>query len=366
MITKDQYLPILKGKLGEFKALKCLELSAKKKITPIIEIVPVPTDFDTDEPSKTIDEHLSSLPDRILQYWGKDQVIYVDGYMIMSEHQMLNGVHPMVSIFEELGKRMINSIPVTGNDRDQEYDVAISHIVSDYKNGLCFRLFYDLSVDINSEIDRLLTLYKLQTNEVDLIIDLRSIEKNEIDDLYDITIEALSRVPQLEDWRSLILSCSGFPINLSEIPRDQIKLISRKEWLLWQSIVQESGIKRIPSFSDYAISHPEILEIDPRIMSVSAGIRYTGNEVWYIYRGKSVNIYGYEQFFDLSETLINSSEYCGQEHCFGDKYIFECGTNREKTGNHTTWRQVGTNHHISSVVDQLRQFFLDFNASRTS
>ncbi len=366
MITQEQYVPILKGKLGEYKALQALIGLVKDNIKPVIDIVPIPPDFENEVPSKTIDEHLKSFSDNIYKHWEADREIYIDGYMIIEETAMNNGLHPMIHIFNELESKNINAIPVTGNERNIEYNRAVSQIIERQKKGVCLRIFSDVSVNIKDEIKTLLDFLKVKENEVDLIIDLRSIIDIPVRDLLENTSRIIERIPALEKWRSFVISATAFPNNLSNIPRDQIEILNRSEWMLWQEIVQHFNLIRNPSFSDYAISHPEIVEIDPRLMSISASIRYTADDSWYIYRGRSVNQYGYEQFFDLSETLINRPEYAGRDHCFGDDFIYRCGTDKEKTGNHTTWRQVGTNHHITMVVNQLRQFWRDFNAERTS
>jgi len=366
MINGEQYVPVLKGKLGEYKALQALPDSIKENIKPIIDIVPIPPDFETEEPSKSIDDHLKSFSNNILKYWGTQREVYIDGYMIVEETRMENNIHPMIHIFNELESKNINAIPVCGNDRNLEYNTAIKQIIRTQNKGFCLRIISDVSTNIEEEITTLLNFFGTSENEVDLLIDLRSIINIPTNDLIENTVRILERIPNLLRWRSFIVSATSFPISLANIQKDRIEVLNRGEWLLWQRVVNNFNLIRYPSFSDYAISHPEVVDIDPRMMSISASIRYTAGDHWYIYRGRSVNQYGYEQFFDLSETIINRPEYSGRDHCFGDDFIYRCGANREKTGNHTTWRQVGTCHHITVVVNQLLQFWRDFNAERTS
>ena len=74
----DHYVPILKGKLGEFKALRELETRIKDKITPLIEAPPIPLNYDTGDPSKTVDEHLDKFIPNIKAYWGSENPAFVD------------------------------------------------------------------------------------------------------------------------------------------------------------------------------------------------------------------------------------------------------------------------------------------------
>ena len=61
----DLYVPVLKAKEGEFAALEALYDSARDKTIPLLEIPDVPFDHASGTPSKTLDQHISGLPDRI-------------------------------------------------------------------------------------------------------------------------------------------------------------------------------------------------------------------------------------------------------------------------------------------------------------
>ncbi|MEI7881504.1 MAG: hypothetical protein WCI95_11585 [bacterium] len=39
----------------------------------------------------------------------------------------------------------------------------------------------------------------------------------------------------------------------------------------------------------------------------------------------------------------------GPKFSQGDKYIYDCATGTAGTGNLTTWRKVGTNHHLAAL-----------------
>jgi hypothetical protein len=61
MFDHTQYVPILKGKEGEYSALRELTGSVKDLLTPLAEIPSIPYDFENDAPAKTVDEHLRQV-----------------------------------------------------------------------------------------------------------------------------------------------------------------------------------------------------------------------------------------------------------------------------------------------------------------
>jgi len=109
----------------------------------------------------------------------------------------------------------------------------------------------------------------------------------------------------------------------------------------------------MPVFGDYAIAHPDPGEVDPRIMKASASVRYTTEDHWIVPKGRNLRGHGYDQFFSVCEALIERDEYSGCGFSWGDQYIWDCAHRLKGPGNLTTWRKVGTSHHLAFVVDQL-------------
>lgn len=162
----------------------------------------------------------------------------------------------------------------------------------------------------------------------------------------------LSELPFVSSWRTLTLAACGFPDGLSSFPAGKISTTPRSEWSMWKSLRQQR-LKRLPAFGDYTIQYPDRLTFDPKLMSFSAQLRYTSDEEWLILKGNDVRKKGYEQFNELCRQLIKRAEYCGADFSWGDFYIHKCSNNQDGPGNATTWRQVGTTHHIQFVIRQL-------------
>jgi hypothetical protein len=88
-------------------------------------------------------------------------------------------------------------------------------------------------------------------------------------------------------------------------------------------------------------------------MDMTANIRYTIDGNWLIVKGRGVKKHGYGQFAAICRALVGRPEFCGRNFSTGDAYIADCATNAVGTGNMTTWRKVGTNHHLTFVVDRI-------------
>ncbi len=59
--------------------------------------------------------------------------------------------------------------------------------------------------------------------------------------------------------------------------------------------------------------------------------------------------YGFGQYRELCRQVSASAFYYGADFSEGDKYINDCASGSVSTGRLTTWRWVGTNHHLEKV-----------------
>ncbi len=66
MFDHRHYVPILKGKEGEYLSLRDLDLTVRIAFTPLIEVPQIPWDHQTESPAKTVDEHLRNVATRVV------------------------------------------------------------------------------------------------------------------------------------------------------------------------------------------------------------------------------------------------------------------------------------------------------------
>lgn len=342
------YVPALKWRQGEYRALQVLAPSVKAFIMPLIEVPPIPWDYVQEQAQKKLEEHLRPIPQQLLKSIG-DLPFYIDLGLLDPAERMNSGEHPVTALFRQLSG--LSAVPVTGLDRDINYQDAVKEVNRDFKQGICLRVgLEDLFADVfESRAESLLNILSVAPADADLIIDLQALDAAQ--SVLRTALPLAWKASNLAEWRSVVLLATGFPIDLSEVSPG-IGTIPRSEWLLWRALAP-----RIRSrFGDYGISHSDIRELDPRVMKVSASIRYTADSEWLIFRGRSLRdprFGGFEQFRSLSTQIVNHPVYSGMEYSWGDRYIYNCALGSEGPGNLTVWRQVGTNHHITHVVRQL-------------
>jgi hypothetical protein len=216
-----------------------------------------------------------------------------------------------------------------------------------------------------------LSTLKFQSADCDLILDLGAPTNFLPLNGFAMAIQGIvSKLPYLNDWRTFTFLGTSFPETMGSIKKEE-EVIPRYEWQLYKILITNfrRNDVRLPSFGDYAINYPKVPQIDMRQVNPSATIRYTIDDSWYIVKGKKVKKdkkdegekvkdkkYGFEQYRDLSKSIINSKYYFGPTFSWGDGYIQRCA-NGGKTGNLSTWRQVGTNHHIVKVTQDIASFY---------
>jgi hypothetical protein len=350
------YVPILKGRAGEYGALREMTPEVKARLTPLIEVPPIPWDFERDEPDKTIDQHLQRLSSKIVQSWGMERPLFLDLLWIAPDERMANRDHPLAHVFGIARKDRLQLIPVIGLVRGEEYKSACRDVIGEDGRGVCIRLQkedFEESGDLSAQMSELLEALSVPAAAADLVLDLRSLASDEGNTLRAAIPVLVRSIPNVGEWRSFTLAGTAFPENLIELPPSSFSLVGRLEWIVWRNLVVRARIPRLPSFGDYAIASPLPSEVDPRIMRPSASIRYTTDEAWLIPKARNLRDFGFAQFHDICRDLIDRPEYSGSAFSWGDAYIDECANERVGTGNLTTWRKVGTSHHLACVTHQI-------------
>jgi hypothetical protein len=351
------YIPILKAKEGEFGALAELDPEVGPQITPLLEIPGIPYDYLNDRPSRTIDAHVRGVVERLVTSWGSGRPVYVDYSAHAREENSVDNSQAFATVLAEAKDADVQVLPVVYTwNSDESVSVASSHAQAT-GHGACIRLTvadFDEEVDLEERIDHLLRRLELKDSEVDVLLDLREIQ-SDVQRAILLVRAMLAGLPRAIAWRRLIVAASSFPEDLRDVGAASIKTLPRREWELWSALCRRP--ERLPRkdiiFSDYGISHPSHKEVDPRTMTMSASIRYTARNEWVIVKGRGLRQYGFEQYHDLCEQLVRHSAYEGRQFSWADGYIAETAERKSGPGNATTWRKVGTNHHITLVALQL-------------
>jgi hypothetical protein len=342
----DHYVPVLKVKRGERKALQRISSTYHSRITPLLEIVKT-------KPGKTLRDHLDTtftdLSDTVRPY----PRCLLDALELVAE-----GEAGAEEVFQRASAAGIVFTPVTGLARTVDLIPALANRA----NGLALRL---TRVEFEQgglarRVDAFLDRQGLVPEEIDLIIDLGGVESLIVEGIETLTNAFLAEVPSHQRWRTFTVSSCSFPLNMSVVQRNSDILVERSDWVSWRENLcgQRTSHQRIPTFSDCVIQRPEGVEdFDPVRMQVSASIRYTLEEEWFLIKGESTRSRRPgEQFPRLARQLVYgrlSTRFYGSTHCNGCKLMKAAAEGMPGLGSAEAWRQLGTIHHISVVTQAL-------------
>lgn len=358
-VDLKQYVPCLRWKQGEYQALLRLSPQIKGALVPLIEVSEIGYDFETRMEKKTVDEHLSTFPKRVKEKWGT-MPCFIDMHLIEASQRMASGKHPFSVVFNDLRLKGVLAIPVVRLEQDSACKSAIKSIVAKDNRGLCLRINVEDAAkpNLSLTLQILLRDYKQKVETCDFVLDLMAPNFDPIEDFGAVLKTIITKLPHIRRWRSFAIIGTAFPSTMAEVARG-LSIIPRNEWRLYKFLVnklQSSGI-RIPTFGDYAINHPDVLPRDFRILKPSATVRYTIDDNWLIAKGTNVRDNKMGQLRQLCRGVINSRYYFGLNYSQGDKYLYDCAHGTVSTGTLTTWRWVGTNHHLTKVVEDVANLF---------
>jgi hypothetical protein len=348
---EHHYVPVLKGKRGEFDALAGLADAHRPGLTPLIEVIPVPWDWTNDIPTKPLGEHLKSTVDRLATSWGGKQPVWLDT-LWLEPGDTVSGKPALEHLFDE-ARGHLHALPVGGPGRDTAHTQSIAAIQATDQRGAVLRLDPEDLGDptaLTAAVTGWLQTVGVTAPAVDLVVDFGAIDSALAPSITLAASAIIPTLPYLNDWRTFTLVSGGFPVNLSEIKTDSIHRLARCDWTLWQTVISRNP-PRLPAFGDYGIGHPELTELDPRIIRPTAAIRYTADDEWVIVKRRSTQ-HGFDQFQTASATVLSQPEWEGKAHCGGCSFIDACAAGGP-TGNLTTWRRVGTLHHLTHTAVQL-------------
>lgn len=349
-----RYVPILKAKDAEYRALKDITVTAKAAIAPLLEIPSIPWDYESEKPTRSIDEHVAPVVARVEDVWGK-RLLYLD-LGLVAEERMGDGSHPMDALFAQAAAMSLNAIPVVAMDSSPGYRAAVAVTCGRDGRGACLRLQPDdLVTPSSAEIDALLAEVGVAPNATDVMVDVGAIPRDQEGVLILAWSTILRALPRLAEWRTLAIAATAFPQSLTGLAANSITQIPRAEWQVYLGLAA-AGLPRLPDFGDYAISHPEPVEMDPRLMRISAQIRYTAADDWLVARGRNTRDFGWGQTEQLAKALVGRTEFM-KGHCKGDKVIEARAAGKGSSGSAMTWRRDGTIHHLELVVEQLTTLF---------
>jgi hypothetical protein len=333
------YMPILKGRDGEFNAVKHLPSLFAPSILPVFEVPPTTGDPNRDA-SAFSDKARDSIP------FGLTVAIDV-GYL---DDPGKGSRGPLLEIAEDLAFGCISVRPVLHlNDSARRLaearDAAVIHT-----GRAVVRLGGD-SIDPDDEEAeaKLIELCRRAGTTIEqsaLILDFFEIRSmgdlGRVEPLVRKYVAWARRYP----WESITVAAGAMPKTLAGLPTNTATQMPRHDLTLWKRL-QEPDVE----FGDYGVGHPAM---SLKGWPPPPNLRYTDDDAWWIYRSPRDGN-GNQEMHDLCASLVASSHWPaeGAEYSWGDRQIARCAEAVAGPGTPTLWRAWATAHHLTHVLRTL-------------
>lgn len=360
--THPNYVPVLLTKRGELGAVEDLGEDLKNTLTPLFVAHPVEWNYEIDAPAKSVAEHAADLGGKLARAYGPRRAYFDPVFLVEDDEWRHEDSHPLPTVVNDAEAGGLRLIPVVSIGRHPSYIDSAIQVHREKGSGVCLRLSpgdWPANPPAILKLQGFLTEAGLEPAEVDLVLDASESGDNEL--VVGLAFSALSNLPSAGEWRSVTLTSGAFPKDLAGFQKNEITRFPRSDWQLW-SRVRSGAIEegwRLPTFGDYSVSHPDpILALDPRIMSISASLRYTAMEHWVVakgglFKGRGGTGSGGSAAVDVAKMIAGAPEFCGPSYSEGDRWIWQVAEGETNGGNPEKWRRVATNHHLTLVSGAL-------------
>ncbi|MFF2061051.1 hypothetical protein ACFVWZ_04465 [Streptomyces sp. NPDC058200] len=342
------YVPILKGKRGEFTALENVDATVQAHIRPILEIVP----------GGGLRDVMETFRDHAWNHLPTGLEVAVDSGALWHAGPVggfFTG-HSMHWLSESFGAWCLPLVPVFRVHDPSEALAEVRDVQRAHGLGATLRLDVlglpeDTSV-ISRKVRAALRTVRLVPEQVDLLLDAGYLPS---DTAVARTVPAMLHAlgwAHTVPWRHVVAASGSFPPTLKPLLRGRPNRLHRWETALWHKVAR-SFEGAPPDFGDYGVSHPAMPKGgwrgDPHL-------RYTVGEDWQVYIETRQRT-GNDDFFVLCQDLLRSDHWPsqGESTSWGDRHIALCARgHRSKAGTATEWRAWATSHHMAVVTHAMR------------
>jgi len=348
MMGINSYIPILKAKGAEFRALRFLPAHVRSELTPLVEV-------------QRRNHAPTWVSDQIARSWGKLRPILLDFPYFDGQPNVVNDTVQLAS------NKSILPVLVYGPERTSDYLDALKAARTSHNCQVCFRLTMATMSDVpflKTGISELLVDLHATAQFSHILLDFAYLEEKEVKSRVALAVRALNTIADINNFSSVTIAATGFPFNLMGMPPDH--QVSRTELTLWENVIAQKPA-RIPNFGDYGIAHPEVDDsLDPKKANPTPSIRYTASREWIVLKRRAKpkakdkpkkgtvrsGKRDYTPFRTVCQALVRRTEYCGAPFSPGDLDISRVANRTLGTGTPIVWRRIGTSHHLCFVVHQ--------------
>lgn len=344
-LTGPRYVPILKAKRGELDALRDLQPTTRSRTYPIVEILPSPEEQD-------VVHDVSRALEALALRWHQEPVMVDVGYFDLEPDR---GCTALGVAMDEAEGRLKHAVPVFRLADGDVVRAEVARVAARDGNGAAIRLLgedLDLFPDeLSQELSGALGATKLDIAQIDLVIDLGVVSGSAaMLGGARLVISLLRDLVEVNHFRSVTVAAGAFPVDLSNVAPWTLGELSRDDAALYTRVLRRPLARRI-DYGDYAIAHPLFAIGVP--FSPPPQLRYTVADRWLILKGRRNDPRGNSQFYEVCAAIAKHPDFVGVDLGPADKRIAEGMAGGYGPGNATTWRSIGTMHHVDLVVARL-------------
>ncbi|MFE3984614.1 hypothetical protein ACFXPR_09035 [Nocardia tengchongensis] len=354
----------MKNRSGELTALEHMANDLAGSCLPLVEIGTTRGMCGADGPSctTTLKRELTISLDTLRKHWNVRFDLMVDAHGLPGANDWNATAHAVKDCFDSA---LLGVIPVV---RLSDPEAVLREVGSAVRRAIyqpiCIRLTAaDLHADavsrLGKRLDQALHALETTTRGIHLVLDLGGISsETEAVGKTRLVERLLLDLPHPEEWLSITVAGGAFPPDLRGIQAKTLARIERREAGLWRRVRQQLRERtRVPAFGDYGVAYPTPNR--GRGFRASPQLRYTIDHSWLVVRYRRDE--QYSRFFDICGEIADHPEFT-RGLTWGDDEIAaraeqlraDRGAAHAGPGNGSTWRAIGTSHHIGFVIDRLR------------
>ncbi|MEV4280733.1 beta family protein [Actinoplanes xinjiangensis] len=333
------YVPILRGRDGEFQALKHISLSEIRSMRPIIE---VPSS------GKGTAADVDQFVHRARRHLPFGLHIGVDSAQVISGSD--DGIDAVREIAEALAGSGIAMAPIVRPDDDPALLARLGQAARLHDGSCVVRWNAASGVPTEADLDRLRSGTGVAIDHCELVVDCQEVRSMTDVEWAGSRIRRIVSWARSYPWRSMTLASGAMRQSLTGLPKRVPTPIDRCDQMLWQR-VGDLGLR----YGDYGITHPKppAAQVPGRPMPT---LRYTADEAWWIYRWPRESK-GNASFLDLCDHLVISDHWPTEGGAFswGDQQLALRAAREGEPGGPSQWIAWGTSHHLAFVMRRLAE-----------
>jgi hypothetical protein len=340
-------VPILKGRQGEIDALKSVQLRTRQAMLPLVELAPK----DEVDTAATVAKNCRQTVEKLGKTYQHPVMLDAG---LFDLNAAVDGQRGAVALVTDTARGLgMPAQPVLrlGDPVRAVREAAAAHVTDG--RGLTIRLVgEDLDEDpddLDAALQGVLNDTRTTRALVDLVLDVGPVDGDfAVRGGARLVVSLLRDLPKIGEWRSVTVTSGAFPVDLSQFTPNVIGERPRYDAQLFDQ-VRHRKLPRQPDFGDYGVAHPGLAV--GGAYSPPPQVRYTAAEHWLVLKGRRNDPRGHTQFHRICSIIAGHPEFAGTPVGAADQRI--AAGSPEGAGNGTTWRMIGTTHHLDYVTMRL-------------